>query len=196
MLDPLTGLLTRRALDERIAYAVTRAQEGGTGGAAFLLVDVDRFKLVNDEHGHAAGDDALVHIARLLERHSGPGAVVGRMGGDELAVLLPDRPYGDALHTAHDLVDAVRAAPLGLEDGTTVPLSISVGAAHVPDHAATPRSLYARADEALYEVKRAGRGWAGRLAPPHAPAQVLQGARAPGTSRSGRRRRLGYRPPG
>ncbi len=163
-LDALTGLATRRALDAAIAGALASASRGTGPGTSLLLVDVDRFKRVNDVHGHVAGDQALVHVAGVLRAGSRAGDVVARMGGDELAVLLPGCTYPTALDRALDLVEAVRAAPLRLRDGTVVALSISVGAAHVPDHATTADALYARADEALYAAKRAGRDRTGQVA--------------------------------
>nr|WP_255480963.1 GGDEF domain-containing protein [Quadrisphaera sp. RL12-1S] len=154
--DTLTGLVTRRVLDDALAASLRSA--ASAQGTALVLVDVDNFKAINDGHGHPVGDDALRHLARVLAssvRHD--DAVVSRMGGDELAVLLTGCSAEVAALRAGELVQAVRAAPLQLVDGTQLAVTISVGVAQVPRHAVGMRELYAAADAALYEAKRAGR---------------------------------------
>ncbi|MCO7219156.1 GGDEF domain-containing protein [Klenkia sp. PcliD-1-E] len=153
--DPLTGLVTRPVLDAAVARELSGVPVRGT---AMVLVDVDRFKAVNDRYGHPVGDDTLRHLGRVLRDAVRDGdAVVGRLGGDELAVLLTGCPTEVAERRAADLVSAVRAHPLLLEDGTELPLTISVGVAQVPAHATDARALYAAADRALYVAKRRGR---------------------------------------
>ncbi|MEX5721069.1 GGDEF domain-containing protein [Geodermatophilus maliterrae] len=155
--DTLTGLVTRRVLDDALSSALSASST--PEGTALVLVDVDSFKSVNDSYGHPVGDDALVHLAGLLRQHVRSGdAVLGRLGGDELAVLLPGCSLATAAERAEHLVTAVRATPLQLTDGTLLALSVSVGVAHAPQHATELRTLYAAADGALYEAKRAGRG--------------------------------------
>ena len=156
-LDPLTGLVNRRVLDEALSAALgTRSAAHGT---ALVLVDVDSFKSINDRYGHPVGDDALAHIAAVLQTvvRSGDG-VLGRMGGDELALVLPDCPAEVAVRRADEVLDAVRSAPLPLPDGTLLAISVSLGVAHAPDHAVGLEALYGAADVALYQAKRAGRG--------------------------------------
>ena len=154
--DPLTGLVTRRVLDDALTGALERDPMGD--GTALVLLDVDSFKQINDAHGHPVGDDALVHLSGLVRRQVRAGdAVVGRLGGDELALLLPGCTAGTAARRARELVEAVRTAPLPRADGVALPLSISVGVAHAPLHAASVRELYAAADAALYQAKRGGR---------------------------------------
>ncbi|SCX40938.1 diguanylate cyclase (GGDEF) domain-containing protein [Klenkia marina] len=153
--DPLTGLVTRHVLDAALVGAV----DGGTGrGTALVLVDVDLFKTINDRHGHPVGDDALRHLGEVLRRTvRGSDAVVSRLGGDELAVLLPGCAPDVAARRAQDLVDAVRAHPLVLPDGGALPLTVSVGVAQAPADAGDVRGLYTAADRALYRAKEAGR---------------------------------------
>jgi diguanylate cyclase (GGDEF)-like protein len=155
--DPLTGLITRRAFDETLAAALT--SPATDEGNALLLLDVDNFKSVNDRHGHPVGDDTLVHLATVITGCVRSGdAVVSRLGGDELALMLPGCPPEVAADRAEQLLDAVRAAPLLLPDGTLLALSVSIGVAHAPAHAEDMRALYTAADVALYEAKRDGRG--------------------------------------
>ncbi|MBB3086854.1 GGDEF domain-containing protein [Geodermatophilus sabuli] len=155
--DSLTGLVTRRVLDEALDVELSGGCPGD--GTALVLVDVDSFKQINDVHGHPVGDDALVHLAGVLRRQVRAGdAVISRLGGDELAVLLPGCAPGVAVRRAEEILEAVHAAPLTLPDGSLLSLSVSVGVAHAPQHATRMRELYAAADAALYQAKRAGRG--------------------------------------
>ncbi|GAA3167901.1 hypothetical protein GCM10010531_20870 [Blastococcus jejuensis] len=155
-IDALTGLATRRAFDSALEAALNRSVPGGT---ALVLIDVDAFKSINDNHGHPVGDDVLVHLAAVLRRGvRAEDAVLSRLGGDELAVLMPGCSRDVAVLRAEELLDGVRSAPLTLADGTLLALSISVGVAHVPQHSSDRRGLYTAADTALYDAKRAGRG--------------------------------------
>ena len=154
--DALTGLATRRAFDGALEMALGRPVPGGT---ALVLIDVDSFKTINDTHGHPVGDDVLVHLATVLgARVRAEDAVLSRLGGDELAILMPGCARHVAVHRARDLLKAVRSTPMTLADGTLLALSISVGVAHLPPHSTDRRGLYTAADAALYEAKRAGRG--------------------------------------
>ena len=154
--DALTGLVNRRAFDDALGTTLHRPDAAGT---ALVLIDVDAFKTVNDAYGHPVGDALLVHLAGVLrEQIRAEDAVVSRLGGDELAVLLPDCPPEVAARRAEELLTAVRAAPLPLPDGTLLALSISVGVAHATGATGDLERLYHDADVALYEAKRAGRG--------------------------------------
>jgi len=153
--DPLTGLVTRWVFDAETENAlVNDVSEAGT---SLILLDIDRFKAINDEYGHPGGDEVLVQLADLLALKSRRGDVVCRMGGDEVALLLPGCSMDVARRRATELVAEVRWHGFTLSDGTTVNVSISAGLAHSPTHALTARTLYRAADTALYEAKRAGR---------------------------------------
>jgi diguanylate cyclase (GGDEF)-like protein len=154
-IDPLTGLVTRRVLDEAAQSAMTGAAL--RNGTALLLLDVDNFKQINDRYGHPAGDDVLIQLARLLTASSRADDVVSRMGGDEIAVLLPGCGADAVFDRAERLIWEVRAHEFRVDDSTTVTVSVSVGLAHAPTHAENLRTLYAAADMALYAAKRAGR---------------------------------------
>jgi len=154
--DSLTGLVNRRSFDEALESALIRPVGAGT---ALVLIDVDSFKTINDSHGHPVGDAVLVHLAGVLrEQIRTDDAVLSRLGGDELAVLLRDCTPAVAARRAEDLLLAVRSTPLPLPDGTLLALSISLGVAHVPERQGDLTSLYHDADVALYDAKRAGRG--------------------------------------
>jgi diguanylate cyclase (GGDEF)-like protein len=154
--DSLTGLATRRAFDSALEAALTRSVPGGT---ALVLIDVDSFKSINDSFGHPVGDDVLVHLAGVLRsRVRAEDNVLSRLGGDELAILMPGCGRKVAARRAEALLEAVRSEPMTLADGTLLALSISVGVAHVPPRSSDRRRLYVAADAALYDAKRGGRG--------------------------------------
>ena len=146
--DPLTGLANRRRWDAVLAG--TCASDDGRRPAV-VLIDLDRFKQVNDRFGHQAGDAALVAVAGLLRERVRSGDLVARLGGDELAVLLPDADLTAAVRFA----ERVRAESLGLwPDGYDEPgVSLSLGVAVAEGPGTLPRDLLARADAQLYRAK-------------------------------------------
>ncbi|GAB3196622.1 hypothetical protein GCM10027261_19780 [Geodermatophilus arenarius] len=155
--DTLTGLVNRRVFDDALAVALTGP--AGADGTALLLLDVDSFKQINDQHGHPVGDDALVHLAGIIRRQIRAGdAVLSRLGGDELAVLLPGCTAEVAVARAESVLGTVLSTPLALPDGSLLAMSVSVGVAHARGAAVGMREFYAAADRALYRAKRAGRG--------------------------------------
>jgi diguanylate cyclase (GGDEF)-like protein len=172
-LDPLTGLLTRRALEAAAARVLGAPAPAGT---ALVMVDIDHFKAINDSRGHLIGDDALVQVAAILRRQLPPDAVVGRVGGDEFIALLPGCPQEVARLAAEEFVRVVSCSPLLLPAAAPVPLSVSVGVAHTGRATASLRDLYAAADDALYRAKRAGRGRVGGAVP--VPRAESEGSRA------------------
>ncbi|MET9502420.1 bifunctional diguanylate cyclase/phosphodiesterase [Streptomyces sp. NPDC006622] len=150
--DPLTGLPNRQWLGERIWTALDDAERIGAR-AALMLIDLDRFRSVNDTLGHLAGDRLLLQIADRLRRALPRGAEVARLGGDEFAVLLPVADSTtSATRVARGLV-ADLGSPLDL-DGLTLVLEASAGVAVFPDHALDAEGLLRRADVAMYQAKR------------------------------------------
>jgi diguanylate cyclase (GGDEF)-like protein len=153
--DPLTGLVNRAELLDSVERAITHRD----GRAVTLLViDLDRFKDVNDTFGHDRGDELLQLVAGRIEGAAPPGSVVARLGGDEFAVLLP---------AGTTVADGVAAA-LAIEAGLAVPATVgswvqlevaaSTGIACVPDHASDASSLVVRADMAMHAAKRSSTG--------------------------------------
>jgi diguanylate cyclase (GGDEF)-like protein len=154
-IDPLTGLVTRRVLDEAARAALSGA--AGRGGTGLVVIDVDDFKSINDAHGHPAGDEVLVQLAGVLTRNSRATDIVSRLGGDEIALLLPGLSVIALADRGRQILTQVRDHRFVLSDGSRVQVSISGGIAHAPTQAADLRSLYAAADSALYSAKRLGR---------------------------------------
>ncbi|GLY31101.1 sensor domain-containing diguanylate cyclase [Kineosporia sp. NBRC 101731] len=174
--DPLTGLVTRRILDEAMHRALmppVPRQGGDARGTALVLLDLDHFKAINDTYGHPVGDDALVHLATLLHHDTGTDVVIARLGGDEMAVLLPRCTAPTAQEWARALLARVLSHPLPMPTGADLPLGISVGVGHSPGPMPL-RDLYAAADASLYAAKHAGRGQVGptRTASPIAPREA------------------------
>jgi diguanylate cyclase (GGDEF)-like protein len=156
MHDELTGLPNRACLHAKAREAVVEAARAGSR-VAFLLLDLDHFKAVNDTLGHAAGDRMLKVVAHRLSHGVRPGDLVARLGGDEFVVLLPGaRPDSTAREVAARLRAAV-AEPIQLE-GMTFQIETSVGIASCPDDARGAELLMKRADMAMYLAKERGTG--------------------------------------
>ncbi|MFB8101499.1 putative bifunctional diguanylate cyclase/phosphodiesterase [Streptomyces sp. NPDC056007] len=150
--DPLTGLPNRQWLLERTWSALEDAESVGTR-SGLVLIDLDRFRAVNDTLGHLAGDRLLLQIAERLRLALPPGAEAARLGGDEFAVLLPQADSTtSAQRVARHLV-AELSSPLDL-DGLVLVLEASAGVAVYPDHALDAEGLLRRADVAMYQAKR------------------------------------------
>ena len=156
--DPLTGLPNRRALTERHAAL---AQHWPSPGVAVFVLDLDRFKAVNDTHGHDAGDAVLVTAARRLgDVCADPGwtgrAWLARLGGEEFAVLVAATARHEALELAEVLRRSLAAAPVALPSGEALAVTTSIGVVW-SDLPNTLTAMLEAADIALYDAKRAGR---------------------------------------
>lgn len=153
--DSLTGLATRRTFDEASTLAMSKPDQ--TEGTSLVLFDLDRFKSVNDQYGHQSGDEVLVHVSALLLESARQGDVVCRLGGDELALLMPGCRVEVAERRANEIVHRVRDHGIELSAGPVIHVSVSAGLAHAPTHARDYPGLYAAADRALYAAKDSGR---------------------------------------
>lgn len=152
-MDALTGLPNRRHWEEAVAAECARSARSG-GRAALLILDVDRFKQVNDRHGHAVGDRVLQRIALILQEVVRDVDTPGRFAGDEFGVLLVDAADTEAERIAERIRAAVAA--LHFEDAPDLGVSVSIGVAALP-RSASAADWFRRADLALYDAKRHGR---------------------------------------
>lgn len=154
--DPLTGLCNRRELsrilDEELARA-TRYQRS----LAVLWIDLDHFKDINDTHGHAAGDSVLRSVSQLLTGSIRTVDAIGRFGGEEFVIVLPEMDAESARDTADRLRRRIADTPQPLGDGQTVTLTVSVGISAYPEHGQAADQLCAAADKAMYLAKERGR---------------------------------------
>ena len=183
--DGKTGLLNAAAWQAQAARTVRRAQRTGTG-AAVMILDLDHFKAVNDRHGHLAGDDVLAAVAAELQAGVRANDVVGRFGGEEFVVLMPDLPAaGRGRGELHIVAERLRCriaalrVPFDTADGllTISGLSISIGGACVPADVSTLEQVLQAADASLYAAKRSGRNLV-RIA---GPAEIPSPRRGEGT---------------
>ena len=149
--DPLTGLPNRSLLHERTADAIRHADRKQSS-AALLLIDLDRFKQVNDTFGHHCGDQLLVQVARRMQKALRPGDTVARLGGDEFAVLLPHVGSTAEIAATATRLGAALQSPFMLE-GRNLAVEASVGAALYPEHGGDADELLQSADIAMYEAK-------------------------------------------
>jgi two-component system cell cycle response regulator len=157
LIDPLTGLFNRRYVAAHLDGLLARIGAGGKG-SALLLFDLDRFKLINDSWGHPAGDEVLCEIAKRALHALRSFDLVGRYGGEEFIVLMPDTNLQIALGVAERLRLAIADKPFtvsGVPD--PIPVSISIGVATMLDSGDSSTDLLRRADVALYAAKNAGR---------------------------------------
>ncbi len=153
--DALTGLPNRRLLEDRLEQALTRADRGGRKVAVFLI-DLDRFKEVNDNFGHRIGDLALQQVVLRLSSRMRAADTLARSGGDEFTVVsdVSDEHGADILISA---LESALAVPLRVE-GQLIQTGMSIGVALYPDHGRNPDELRAAADQAMYLAKRGSRG--------------------------------------
>ena len=153
--DPMTGVFNRRALFEQFQQVFDRAREADTPLSA-MMVDIDHFKAVNDNYGHAVGDEVIKLVAAILDDCAPQRAIVGRYGGEEFAVILPDH----ALDAAETLAETIRRRILESSGNTELPirrLTASLGVSQLGPEIDSPDALIDLADQALYQAKTRGR---------------------------------------
>ncbi len=154
--DGLTGLWNYRYFSLTIGKEIERAARFGRP-LALLILDLDRFKLVNDVYGHQRGDAVLVELSERLRGMVRDVDTLARYGGEEFVVILPETDEGGAAQAAERIGTAIRRRPFAEPDEQPLEVTVSIGAAVFPLHGTSASALLRRADEALYAAKRAGR---------------------------------------
>ena len=150
--DALTGLANPRALQFHVTRELGRARRTASQ-FSLVLLDLDDFKTINDEHGHLAGDRALQEVARALQRTTRPYDTCIRYGGDEFVVLLASCGRAEAQGRCRELQDAVESIVFETDNGRAVPLGVSAGVSIFPVDGETYERLLARADRRMYRNK-------------------------------------------
>ncbi len=185
-IDDLTGLYNHRFLVDSLGQQLALAERLGAP-LAILMLDLDHFKLLNDTHGHHAGDLALSAFSRTLVNNVRRADLAARYGGEEFVVVMPNTSAEEAFVVAEKIRRAVEATDVRLPGAQTVRLGVSIGVAAYPEHTNAAGELFSLADEALYRAKRTGRhktcvaaAVEREIAPHAAPpmvqdAQVIQG---------------------
>lgn len=154
--DVLTGVATRRKLLATLEDEWRRAERDGLD-LCLLMFDIDRFKAVNDGHGHVVGDRVIRAFAEICRIQLPAQGCIGRLGGEEFAIILPGASLGLATLGAERIRHAVKAAPIVAAPGVVLDITVSIGVTRRLGTEDTPDALMARADEALYDAKRKGR---------------------------------------
>lgn len=154
--DPLTGLHNRRFLDDALERELAACTQAGVP-LTLVLIDIDRFKRINDTYGHPAGDEMIRRLADLLrERVRDAGLIACRYGGEEFLLMLPGMPVAEALDMAEELRATFESLHV-VSAGQSMRTTLSIGVAGCPDHGTQAQPLVLRADQALYEAKLRGR---------------------------------------
>lgn len=164
--DPLTGLANRRQFEVALAREIDRVARVGEP-ALVLMLDIDRFKSVNDTHGHAAGDLVIQSVAAVLMDCVRPMDTVARFGGEEFAVILPNCPPAFGQTVAERIRRKVETTPVTVSSRDTLSVTISLGGAYAPQWVRSSAPLWIeRADQQLYRAKSEGRNRACLEQPP------------------------------
>lgn len=171
--DPMTGLYNRRYMEDTLDRFISLAHRQNQP-TSVLMIDLDNFKVLNDEHGHAKGDAVLKDVAAQVVGALRPSDVVCRYGGEELLVILPDCGVDDAMMRA----EQVRARIEMLSDQHGCSVAASIGVASMPDSAKSASDLLSASDQALYDAKAAGKNQV-LAAPPLAKKKAVAEAISP-----------------
>lgn len=162
MTDELTGVPNRRAVLSRLAPLLDQTNPPT---CAMLIIDIDHFKSINDQHGHAEGDEALRQVAAELREEVHEPAFIGRLGGEEFVVVMP----GADFDKAHRMAERFREGVMSIDTRRWLPerrITVSIGLTLSRAQGDTPSTMLQRADAALYDAKRAGRNCVKAQLPP------------------------------
>ena len=153
--DPLTGASNRRQFLERLDDELARLKRKG-GAVTLLMADLDHFKRVNDTYGHAAGDAVLKHFVEIVSETLRKTDEIGRLGGEEFAIVLPGEGIEGARELAERLRERIKTSP-SIFENKPIPISVSIGIASLSAHDSSAEAALKRSDEALYSAKKTGR---------------------------------------
>lgn len=154
--DFLTGLASRRDYIDDLNRQIARIQRAPQAQCSLLLLDLDLFKRVNDQYGHAVGDHMLQHVSRIMRNDLRRVDSIGRIGGEEFSILMPDTDVHAAAIFAERLRGRIEATPLQDNDHS-IPITISIGITQIGANDSSPENVFERADLALYRAKNSGR---------------------------------------
>jgi diguanylate cyclase (GGDEF)-like protein len=154
--DALTGVMSRRAFNEQADREIARADRYGSP-LSCALIDADHFKAINDTYGHGVGDLVLKHLAAVCSKELRTSDCIGRIGGEEFAIMLPDTELGTAMQVAERLRKLIASTPLDTGGGQMVKLTASIGVAAYSQSTKTFDGLLSNADFAMYDAKNGGR---------------------------------------
>jgi len=158
-MDDLTGLFSRKAFLEQFSKILVQAKASlQETPLSLALMDVDKFKLINDQYGHVTGDNVLVVVAQVIQAQTGKEALVGRYGGDEFVIVFPNEEREQAFLKLEQIRQAMNQRELGVPEGSSIEgIPISAGVASFPVDGRTENELWRKADHALYRAKVGGR---------------------------------------
>ncbi len=158
-MDDLTGLFNRKAFIDQFSEFLAKARTGPQETPLSVVVmDVDKFKAINDRYGHVTGDSVLVAVAQAIQKQVGNDALVGRYGGDEFVIVFPGEEREQAFLAVEQIRQALGKIELGVPQGSSIKgIPISAGVASFPVDGRTENELWRKADHALYRAKVGGR---------------------------------------
>lgn len=151
--DPLTGVTNRAVMDDRLHHAIDRAQRAGSK-IALYFIDLNDFKLINDQYGHEAGDKILIEIASSLRACLRNSDTISRFGGDEFIIIIEDIEGDDHIQSVLTAIEFAISAPIVLNNETSLITNASIGMAVYPDDATDADALIKAADTAMYIQKK------------------------------------------
>jgi diguanylate cyclase (GGDEF)-like protein len=154
--DGLTGLLNHATLMAELEHAVEYARRHQEP-FSFLMIDVDHFKRINDTHGHLAGDQVLLHLARIFQATVRASDIIGRYGGEEIGMILRRSQREGAVILAGKLREALIGRPATTREGSEIAVRVSIGISNCPNDGQSASAIVAAADKALYRAKSSGR---------------------------------------
>ncbi len=157
--DELTGLFSRKAFLERLSHQLSQAKVSQQETPiSMALIDVDKFKIINDQYGHVTGDNVLIAVAQVIQKNAGKNAIVGRYGGDEFVIIFPGEEREQAFLKMEQIRETMDGYELSTIDGSSIKgIPISAGVTCFPVDGRTENELWRKADHALYRAKMAGR---------------------------------------